>query len=76
MARPSLAQIKRRLKYAEDTLASGAGLTFSTRTELEKSAAALRSQLVGRCSICRRELTNPKSVAAGIGPECCKRVAA
>jgi hypothetical protein len=35
-----------------------------------KAAAIAYGKLTGRCSVCGRELTDPVSVAAGIGPIC------
>lgn len=34
------------------------------------AAAVEHGKLTGQCSICSRKLTDPKSVAAGIGPKC------
>ena len=81
MARVSLAQIRRRLQYAETTLASGAGLTPGTRAELEKSAALYRSKLPPVpakstiCIRCSKPLTAPKSIANRMGDTCCQKAA-
>lgn len=37
-------------------------------------AAILFGKLIGRCSICNRTLTDPESIALGIGPICLARV--
>jgi len=37
------------------------------------AAAAAYGRDTGECGICHRELTNPESVAAGIGPICRSR---
>jgi hypothetical protein len=35
-----------------------------------KGAAIAHGRLTGQCSICSRELTDPKSIDLGIGPIC------
>lgn len=55
-------KLKRYLANAE---ASG---RFPQRCEELRTMIAAR--LVGRCRECHRVLTDPDSVAAGIGPEC------
>lgn len=37
------------------------------------TAAKVYGKRTGRCSCCARELTNPESIAAGIGPICAQR---
>lgn len=38
-----------------------------------KAAALSFGRRTGRCSVCSRTLTDPKSIAAGIGPICAER---
>lgn len=43
--------------------------------QLERQASTIAERLngAGRCSRCGRELSDPRSVQRGIGPECVKR---
>jgi hypothetical protein len=70
-----LAQVRKlalTLARVEKAIAAG-------RTDFEGRAEQLREQiagrLVGRCCRCHRTLTDPVSIAAGIGPECVTKVA-
>jgi hypothetical protein len=38
-----------------------------------EAAAALHGQVSGRCSVCSRDLTDPESIARGIGPICLEK---
>jgi hypothetical protein len=38
-----------------------------------EAAAALHGRVSGRCSICNRDLTDPESIARGIGPICAEK---
>jgi hypothetical protein len=44
--------------------------TVATTAANPAAAAKLYGQQTGRCSCCGRELTDPASIAAGIGPIC------
>lgn len=49
--------------------------TIAEITEIGRdpfAAAVSHGRLTGKCSICGRELTDPKSIAAAIGPTCAK----
>ena len=39
----------------------------------EHLSARLAERLAGRCRVCHRTLTDPDSIAAGIGPECASK---
>jgi hypothetical protein len=69
MRRPNRRQLARWLRQANEKLADPA-LDDVTRATFTQRADALRRQLVGSCSNCGRTLTDPTSVALGIGPEC------
>jgi hypothetical protein len=38
-----------------------------------EAAAVLHGKASGRCSVCSRDLTNPESIARGIGPICAEK---
>ena len=54
--------------------APGAGRRLAKSTPLTAKQAARLGHLYGHCIVCCRELTDPKSVEAGIGPRCAKRL--
>jgi hypothetical protein len=54
--------------------APGMGRTLAGTTPLTVEAAAALGHLHGYCIICSAQLTDPKSVAAGIGPVCATRL--
>lgn len=37
------------------------------------AASAAYGRLIGSCGVCSRTLTNPQSIAAGIGPVCAEK---
>ena len=49
-------------------------LTPERREVLEEKTKNLRRQLAGSCSRCGRALSDPDSLAIGIGPECLEQV--
>lgn len=55
--------------------APGVGRTLAGLEPLTVTEAAKFGHLHGVCLVCAKELTNPKSVQAGIGPVCAKRLA-
>lgn len=55
--------------------APGVGRTLAGMAPLTIEEAAKFGHLHGVCVVCAKELTNPKSVQAGIGPVCAKRLA-
>ena len=50
------------------------GLIFRLRSRMTLEEAKTWGALHGRCCVCAALLTNPKSVQAGIGPVCGKKV--
>jgi hypothetical protein len=58
------------------TYASGAIYRVREADRLTLDEAIALSALLGECIICGRTLSDPKSVAKGIGPVCRKRLAA
>lgn len=59
------------LARAEKALASG---SFGSEARVEQLREQIAARLVGRCQRCHRVLTDPKSIADGIGPECITKV--
>ena len=54
--------------------APGAMRALTPEDRMSVTEAAAYGREIGRCCVCGAELTDPKSVAAGIGPICGKRV--
>lgn len=50
----------------------GAIFNLRPETRMTKDQAAAYGRKTGICMICNRTLTDPKSIAAGIGPICIK----
>lgn len=50
----------------------GAIYNLRPETRMTKEQAAAHGRKTGICMICSRTLTDPKSIAAGIGPICLK----
>jgi hypothetical protein len=50
----------------------GAIYNLRPETRMTKEQAAEYGRRTGTCMICNRTLTDPKSIAAGIGPICMK----
>ena len=46
------------------------GVAGAVRTVLDHSRHADETRIAIRCNVCRRWLTDPKSVIAGAGPTC------
>lgn len=65
MAAPSKAV--RHLAYCDQALLTATG---QRRADLLAKAEHLRGQLAGRCVRCGRTLTDPESIARGVGPDC------
>lgn len=53
--------------------ASGAIYRLKPETKLTLEAAKEYGRKTGTCIVCSAELTDPKSVEAGIGPVCAKK---
>lgn len=51
-------------------------IKFFLKPENLKQALASEGRATGICSVCNRELTDPESIAAGIGPICGGRIKA
>ncbi len=62
----------RQLAYCLSALPSATG---QRRADLEEKAAHLRRVLAGHCQQCGRHLTDPTSIAAGLGSHCRKHAA-
>jgi hypothetical protein len=65
----NLARVKKLSDYLARAEAAGRGDTPMA----ESARQQIAQRLVGRCRECHRELTDPDSIAAGIGPECASR---
>lgn len=64
----------KRLIGSQWVYAAGAIAKIKPETKLTLEAAKAYGRKTGRCIICQAELTDPKSVEAGIGPVCAKRI--
>lgn len=73
MGRLSRQQAARYLAYCNGQLGDP-DLTDDRRAVLEAKARFYRRALVGHCTICGRELTDPGSVELGIGPDCAEKL--
>jgi hypothetical protein len=70
----TVAEARRYQAYCERRLADPA-LHPVDRVVVRERLAACAERLAGSCRICGRTLTDPDSLAAGIGPECAKALA-
>jgi hypothetical protein len=64
------------LKLTEDgkwVYAAGAVFNLRPETRMTRDEAAAYGRRFGRCIVCQAELTDPKSVEAGIGPVCAQK---
>jgi len=73
MTRPTRKQVASWLAYCNRQL-DDPTLDPDRRAVLEAKAEHLRRQLAGSCSRCGRALSDPDSLAIGIGPECLEQV--
>lgn len=62
---PAWAATPDRLRAVRDLMAEGSDVM---------AAAVTYGRRTGRCGVCGRELTDPDSIAAGIGPVCASRL--
>lgn len=76
MTRLTLAEAHARLTYCTKALASEPDMTPYRRTLLEAAAGEAADRIGGpRCQTCHLPLTDPESVARGVGPDCWARQA-
>lgn len=59
-----------RSRFSSDTPTVKTFMNFWGQILRDEDLAGIRFQHAGRCCVCSRELTNPESIEAGIGPEC------
>lgn len=69
------AKAAKRLAYIEKALGQP-DMHPEVRADLEAKAQACRALLSQHCRVCHRPLSDPESVAAGIGPDCAAKPAA